>query len=72
MTPRRWWLSLYDDKVHAFDLAALVDRPLLEADCGHSVTRDRVQQDTGGPWCLICLAEVGHRIPDTQPRGDAL
>jgi hypothetical protein len=70
---RTWWQSLYDGKVHAYDLEAYANKPYLESDCGQSVPRDRVKKSsTAGELCGLCLIAFGEQIPEDQPSGDAL
>lgn len=61
----RWFLSRYDDKVHAFEIDQ--SSPCFsEALCSHTAPNTRVICTDAGERCLACLLIHGDRLADRQ------
>ncbi|OLF17110.1 hypothetical protein [Actinophytocola xanthii] len=69
MVDVQWWLSGYDNRVHAFGCAG-AGREFGEALCEHSVPNDKITCTDVGERCLACLLIYGDMLADTH--GDAV
>jgi hypothetical protein len=68
MVDVQWWLSGYDDRVHAFG-ADEAGRDFGEALCEHSVPNTKITCTDDGERCLACLLIFGDMLADAN--GDA-
>jgi hypothetical protein len=68
MVDVQWWLSGYDNRVHAFG-ADEAGRDFGEALCEHSVPNTKITCTDDGERCLACLLIYGDMLADHH--GDA-
>lgn len=59
----QWWLSGYDNRVHAFG-ADEAGRDFGEALCEHSVPNTKITCTDDGQRCLACLLIFGDMLAD--------
>jgi hypothetical protein len=63
MVDVQWWLSGYDNRVHAFG-ADEAGRDFGEALCEHSVPNTKITCTDDGERCLACLLIYGDMLAD--------
>jgi len=63
MVDVQWWLSGYDNRVHAFG-ADEAGRDFGEALCEHSVPNTKIPCTDDGERCLACLLIYGDMLAD--------
>lgn len=59
----QWWLSGYDNRVHAF-ASDEAGRDFGEALCEHSVPNTKITCTDEGTRCLACLLIFGDMLAD--------
>jgi len=64
MVDMQWWLSGYDNRVHAFR-AEQASSKYGEALCEHSVPTAKITLTDDGPRCVACLLIFGDMLADT-------
>jgi hypothetical protein len=68
MVDVQWWLSGYDNRVHAFG-SAEADRDFGEALCEHSVPNSKITCTDAGERCLACLLIFGDMLAEERGEG---
>jgi hypothetical protein len=63
MVDVQWWLSGYDNRVHAFG-SAEAGHDFGEALCEHSVPNSKITCSDEGERCLACLLIFGDMLAD--------
>jgi hypothetical protein len=65
MVDVQWWLSGYDNRVHAFG-AEEAGRDFGEALCEHSVPNTKITLTDDGERCVACLLIFGDMLAETH------
>ena len=63
MVDVQWWLSAYDNRVHAFGNEE-AGREFGEALCEHCVPNNKISCTDDGERCLACLLIFGDLLAD--------
>lgn len=68
MVEVQWWLSAYDNRVHAFG-SEEADRDFGEALCEHSVPNSKITCTDVGERCVACLLIFGDMLAEVHGDG---